>query len=166
MYFESKLIYTNKMYKKENVYIAKIFGDDAFFKFGREFIEFGTLCINSIDTKSHKYFWHIKECGIYEWNEDNGLKSFRKYFKYDSRFNTMKFVTIEEVKDMFKEENIKDTDAYKQVLEKAKKTGIKQLLNSSKELCNSDKSQCKWDLIENYVLPNGEIKKSRCHTFS
>lgn len=56
MYFESKLIYTNKMYKKENVYIAKIFGDDAFFKFGREFIEFGTLCINSIDTKSHKYF--------------------------------------------------------------------------------------------------------------
>ena len=66
---------------------------------------------------------------------------------------------------MFKEENIKDTDAYKQVLEKAKKTGIKQLLNSSKELCNSDKFKCKWDLIENYILPNGEIKKCRCHTF-
>lgn len=97
MILECRLNYNNKMYGKGNAYIAKIIGKDLKFKFKRQFINKDIEYSNSSSTTWYKYSWDIKETGIYEWNENNGFKRERMYFKYDFELNSIEFIQLEDI---------------------------------------------------------------------
>ena len=53
----------------------------------------------------------------------------------------------------------------KELFEKAKQTGEKQLLNKWPEPCNDPKEECDVDIVYVWIMPDGSKTKSRHHTW-
>lgn len=164
MELKCKLNYNNKLYGKGKAYIAKITGEDSKYKLKRNFLDRETDYDKSSGTTWYKYTWSIKETAIYEFKEENAFKHEVEYFKYDAELNVKQLLTYPEVLRSFASD-IKNTDEYKKVLEKAKVTGEKQLLSSGMEPCNDPAEECSWDSVYKYVLADGNIKTVRSHTY-
>jgi len=56
-------------------------------------------------------------------------------------------------------------DRINEIKEKAIKTGKRQLLNQYNDECNDPSEECNYDIIYEYILPNGEIETKRNHTW-
>ena len=68
---------------------------------------------------------------------------------------------IEQVKKKQELENQKMLD----IIEKAKKTGIRQLISEWSEECNSPNEECDIDNVRLYIMPDGTKKIERNHTW-
>jgi len=56
-------------------------------------------------------------------------------------------------------------DQEDKIREVARQTGKEQLLKQYQVMCDGSVCDCDWDIIREFVYPDGSIKKQRIHTF-
>lgn len=107
-----------------------------------------------------------KELEKYIIEEDWGEYSVTTYYKINNKdLEKILLNTEEAVEEERKKKEEKEKDRIEEITKKAKETGEKQIIHSWVEDCNDPYEECNLDHITIWVLPNGETKKTRSHTW-